>query len=208
MTVQIIGMLDSPYVRRAAITAQLLGIDYVHRSLSVFRNYEEIRAINPLVKVPTLVCDDGEVLVDSTLIIDYFESIAPKGKSLMPADPASRRRVLQLTGIALMAMEKAVQHLYETKQRPAERQHQPWIERIDRQLAAALQLLAGAVGKGERWLTGAQPTQADISIAVAIRFVREIRSEAMPEKEFTGLNRFSERAEALPAFLACPFDQQ
>jgi glutathione S-transferase len=199
-------MLDSPYVRRAAISAQMLGIDYVHRSLSVFRNYEEVRAINPLVKVPTLVCDDGEVLVDSTLIIDYFESIAPKGRSLMPADPVARRRVLQLTGIALIAMEKAVQHLYETKHRPKERQHQPWIDRIDQQLAGALQLLAGAVGNGERWLTGAYPTQADISIAVAVRFVREIRPEALPKKELAGLYRFSERAEALPAFLACPFD--
>lgn len=203
---ELIGMLDSPYVRRVAITAQLLGIDYVHRSLSVFRNYEDIRAINPLVKVPTLVCDDGEVLVDSTLIIDYLESISPKGRSLMPADPVARRRVLQLTGIALIAMEKAVAHLYETKQRPKERQHQPWIERVDQQLAGAVQMLAEAVGKGERWLTGPEPTQADVSIAVALRFVRQIRPEALPTKEFPGLYRFSERAEALPAFLACPFD--
>jgi glutathione S-transferase len=203
---ELIGMLDSPYVRRVAITAQILGIDYVHRSLSVFRNYEEIRAINPLVKVPTLVCDDGEVLVDSTLIIDYLESIAPMGRSLMPTSPAARRRVLQLTGIALIAMEKAVAHLYETKQRPKERQHQPWIERVDQQLAGAVRMLAEAVGKGERWLTGPEPTQADVSIAVALRFVRQIRPEALPTKEFPGLYRFSERAEALPAFLACPFD--
>lgn len=202
----LIGMLDSPYVRRVAITARILGIEYVHRPLSVFRNYEDIRAINPLVKVPTLVCNDGEVLVDSTLIIDYLESIAPKGRSLMPADPAARRRVLQLTGIALMAMEKAVQHLYETKQRPQERQHQPWIERVDQQLGGAVQMLADAVGNGERWLTDREPTQADVSIAVALRFVRQVRPEALPQKKFAGLYRFSERAEALPAFLACPFD--
>ncbi|MCI0518227.1 MAG: glutathione S-transferase family protein [Woeseiaceae bacterium] len=202
----LIGMLDSPYVRRVAITAQMLGIDYVHRSLSVFRNYEEIRAINPLVKVPTLVCDDGEVLVDSTLIIDYLESVAPGGRSLMPADAKARRRVLQLTGIALMAMEKTVQHLYETRQRPQERQYQPWIERIDQQLAGALQMLADAVGDGERWLLGPEPTQADISIAVALRFTHEIRPDALQKDTFPGLHRYSERAEALPAFLACPFN--
>ncbi len=203
---ELIGMLDSPFVRRVAITAQMLGIDYVHRSLSVFRNYEDIRAINPLVKVPTLICDDGEVLVDSTLIIDYLEGIAPNGRSLVPAKPADRRRVLQLTGIALMAMEKAVQHLYETGQRPKERQHQPWIDRVDQQLSGAMQMLADAVGNGERWLTASRPTQADVSIAVALRFVREIRPEALATKSFPGLYRFSERAEALPAFLACPYD--
>lgn len=198
-------MLDSPYVRRVAITAQMLGIDYVHRPLSVFRNYEEIRAVNPLVKVPTLVCDDGEVLVDSTLIIDYLESIATGARSLMPADTKARRRVLQLTGIALMTMEKTVQHLYETRQRPQERQYQPWIERIDQQLAGALQLLADAVGDGERWLAGPEPTQADVSIAAALRFTQEIRPDALSAKSFAGLHRYSERAEALPAFLACPF---
>ena len=67
-------------------------------------------------------------------------------------------------------------------------------------------MLADAVGKGVSWLTGPEPTQADVSIAVALRFVPEIRPEALPAKDFPALHRFSERAEALPAFLACPFD--
>jgi glutathione S-transferase len=199
-------MLDSPYVRRAAISARMLGIEYEHRSLSVFRNYEEIRAINPLVKVPTLVCDDGVVLVDSTLIIDYLESIAPGKRSLMPADPAARRKTLQLVGIALVAMEKTVAYLYETRQRPKELLHQPWIDRVGQQLGGAVQLLSAHVGDGKRWLTGAAVTQADISVAVGWRFVRHIWPEAVPEDKFTGLMRFSERAEALPEFIACGFD--
>ena len=203
---QLIGMLDSPFVRRAAITAQFLGLAYEHRPLSVFRNYDDIRKINPLVKVPTLVCDDGVVLVDSTLIIDYFESIGPAERSLMPADPAARRRVLQLVGISLIAMEKTVAFIYETKQRPIELQHEPWIVRVDQQLAGALHLLSEHVANGKRWLAGARITQADVSVAVAWRFVRHIRPEAAPLDEFEGLARFGEKAEALPEFLACPFE--
>lgn len=67
-------------------------------------------------------------------------------------------------------------------------------------------MLADAVSDGERWLTATSPTQADVSIAVALRFVRQVRPEALPKKKFPGLYRFSERAEALPEFLACPFD--
>ena len=202
---ELIGMLDSPFVRRVAITAQMLGLDYVHRNWSVFRNYEDIRKVNPLVKVPTLVCDDGAVLVDSTLIIDYLESIAPDTRSLMPEDPQERRHALQLLGIALIAMEKTVQVIYETRQRPQEHQHPPWIARIRQQLGSAVEMLSGQVGDGNRWLVNADITQADISIAVAIRFVREIVPDAISAKEFPGLARFSERAEKLPAFLACPF---
>lgn len=203
---ELIGMLDSPFVRRVAITAQMLGLDYKHRNWSVFRNYEDIRKVNPLVKAPTLVCDDGAVLVDSTLIIDYLESIAPDKRSLMPDDPEKQRHALQLVGIALIAMEKTVQIIYETKQRPAEHQHPPWIARVRQQLGSAVDLLSKQVGDGSRWLVNADITQADVSIAVAIRFTREIQPDAVDAKAFPGLARFSERAEKLPAFLACPFD--
>ena len=70
---QLIGMLDSPYVRRVAVSFQLLGLPFEHRSISVFRTFEQFHAINPVVKAPTLVCDDGTVLMDSTLILDYAE---------------------------------------------------------------------------------------------------------------------------------------
>ena len=63
-------MLDSPYVRRVAISLQLLGLPFEHRSVSVFRGFDEFSRINPVVKAPTLVCDDGGVLMDSTLILD------------------------------------------------------------------------------------------------------------------------------------------
>lgn len=82
----LVGMLDSPYVRRVAIAAQFLGIPYLHRPLSVFNDYDEFRGINPLVKAPTMVCDDGSLLVDSSLIIEYLTHITDRILSLMPAE--------------------------------------------------------------------------------------------------------------------------
>ena len=69
---QLIGMLDSPYVRRAAISLRCMGLAFEHRSLSVFSHFEPFRAINPVVKAPSLVCDDGTVLMDSTLILSLI----------------------------------------------------------------------------------------------------------------------------------------
>src|SRR5438876_11421193 len=91
LTMQLIGMLDSPYVRRVAVSLQLLGLPFEHRSISVFRTFEQFSAINPVVKAPTLVCDDGTVLMDSTLIIDYAEALAAPRKSLMPVGVMERQ---------------------------------------------------------------------------------------------------------------------
>ncbi len=199
---QLVGFMDSPFVRRVAVSAQFLGQDYEHRELSIFRDFEEFRALNPLVKVPTLICDDGQLLVDSTLIIDYLESRA--GRSLLPQPAAERVTALQIIGIALVAMEKVVQVIYETRQRPVELQHQPWIERVLQQLTGALDLLEAAVGNGSAWLVGEEISQADITVAVAWRFVLHVLPEKVSAKAYPALSEHSSRAEALPEFRACP----
>ena len=200
---QLIGFMDSPYVRRVGVTAQFLGIPYEHRELSIFREYDEFRKINPLVKVPTLICDDGQVLVDSTLIIDYLESLAG-GKRMMPADEGNYIRALNVIGTALVAMEKVVQLIYELKQRPEEARHQPWIDRVQQQLGEAVTLLEQAVGDGSGWLFDDEVTQPDISTAITWSFIQLHFPETIVEANFPGLVRFSAQAEALPEFEACP----
>ena len=200
---QLIGFMDSPYVRRVGVTAQFLGIPYEHRELSIFREYDEFRRINPLVKVPTLICDDGQVLVDSTLIIEYLESLAG-GKRMMPADEGNYIRALNVIGTALVAMEKVVQLIYELKHRPEEVRHQPWIDRVRQQLGEAVTILEQAVGDGSGWLFDDEVTQPDISTAITWSFIQLHFPETIGEADFPGLVRFSARAEALPEFEACP----
>lgn len=203
---KLVGMLDSPFVRRVAITMRMLGIPYEHVNQSVVAGYADFQKINPLAKAPTLIFDDGEMLIDSTLIIDHMESLA--GRSLMPADVADRRRALQLIGVALLAGEKGAQRMYELTMRPQEKQHEPWLTRLEQQLAHALDWLESAVAgvDDDRWFFGAAPTQADMTVAIVWRFINRIAaSEARPESR-PALCAFGDRAEALPEFLACPLD--
>src|SRR3954466_2918094 len=109
---KLIGMLDSPYVRRVAISLQLLGLPFEHQSLSVFRTFSEFQQINPVVKAPTLMCDDGEVLMDSTLILEYAEVLA-RPRTLKPAGRQDLQHDLRFTGLALAACEKSGQVIYE-----------------------------------------------------------------------------------------------
>lgn len=198
---QLIGMLDSAYVRRVAITMQLLGIAYEHRSISVFSTYGQFRAINPVVKAPTLVCDDGVQLMDSTLIIDYLETVA--GRSLMPGAPAARRHALRLIGLALAACEKTVQTVHEKRLRPAEKQHEPWARRIREQLVAALEVLEHEVQAAPPE-SGERIDQAGLTVAVAWRFTQLLTPEVVYAAAFPALAAHSARAERLPAFIAAP----
>lgn len=122
---QLIGLLDSPYVRRCAVSMALFGIAFEHRAVSVFRHMDTFKAINPLIKAPTLVCDDGTVLHDSNLILQYVEALAAP-KTLWPRDVPTLAAALRITANALVAMEKAVQCMHQLHQRRAEKPHQPW----------------------------------------------------------------------------------
>jgi glutathione S-transferase len=203
---QLIGMLDSPYVRRVAISLKCYGLPFEHRAVSVFRHFEQFRAINPLVKAPSLICDDGLVLSDSTLILDYLEHLAEPGKRLLPAELPARRQALQLLGIALTACDKTVQVVYERTQRPPEKLHQPWLDRVQLQIESAYDALQIAVAQAGPWLLGEGLGQADISVAVAWRFTQYYIADLIPASRYPVLAAWSARAEALPEFLATPLD--
>jgi len=202
---RLIGMLDSPYVRRVAISAQLLGLPVELEQISVFRQFEAFAAINPVVKAPTLVTDDGSVLMDSTLILEVLERLAPSGTSLQPTDPQAFIRSQRIVGLALAVCEKAVQIVYERQLRPVANQYEPWLARVKGQLASACGQLEAMLQGADPWLFSDRPLQADVSSAVACRFIREMVPDVLAGLDVPALLALSDRAEALPAFRACPF---
>lgn len=200
----LVGMLDSPYVRRAAITGTLLEVPFEHRSVSVFRHMEEFRAINPLIKAPTLVTDDGIAISESLLIIQHFEDVA--GRSLRPLDGVARRRDLALTGVGIVAADKAVSIEYERK-RPEAQRYAPWQERIVFQLHVALDLLDAAAKEGEL-TAGPELLPSDIAAAIAWGFCRFVIPEFAPEERWPALAEQARACEALDAFKAWPIDRE
>jgi glutathione S-transferase len=203
---KLVGMLDSPYVRRVAVSMKLMGLPFEHESISVFRTYDQFKAINPVVKAPSFICDDGTVLMDSTLILDYLESLAPAKRRLMPADVEARKEALRLIGLAMAGCEKGVSLLYERDKRPAEKQHQPWLERVTEQANAAFAELERAAAKADPWLQGKGFNAADVAVACAWRFAQYYDSSEIPASRYPALVAYSARAEALPEFASTPLD--
>lgn len=104
----LIGHLDSPYVRRVAITLHIYGIAFERHALSAVGDQAEVRGINPLGKVTALQLDDGDTLIDSSMIINHLDELAGPEQSLTPVAGPERRRVLQLTAVALGVGEKSI----------------------------------------------------------------------------------------------------
>lgn len=196
----LIGMLDSPYVRRVAIGMKVLGLEHEHRPLSVFSDFNQVRSINPAVKVPTLVTDDGRVLMDSTLILAYLEELAAHAPRIRPEPEPARLRALCQTSYALAACDKAVQIVYERRLRPQEKQHQPWLDRVQLQLHGAwAQLEASLREEAPDCLS-----IAGITIAVAWSFAQQMVPDVMAASDYPAVAALTALAEQQPVFLATP----
>jgi glutathione S-transferase len=197
----LIGMLDSPFVRRVAVAMKLLGLPYEHRSWSVGRDFEKIRAHNPLGRVPTLVLDPverGEALIDSAAILDHLDELVGE-RALTPKAGPDRRRALQLVAIATGAAEKGVSQLYERAFRPPEKRHQPWVERCARQVEAALVELDRAAEVGDHLVAG-RFTQADLTVACVFTFLDD--AGLVPRERLAALRAHASRFEVMPEMRA------
>lgn len=199
----LIGTLDSPYVRRVAISLEYYGIRYRHKPISVFDSFDEFAKINPVVKAPTIVLDDGGVLLDSSLILDYFERQNHTGRRLMPDEPLKQARAVRTIGLALAACEKAIQIIYERKMRPLDKQYEPWVDRITAQLLAAFRELEYEID-GSKPSTDCSIEQAGITVAVAWSFSQRMLGDIVVEKQFQNINAYVRAIEKLHVFQTIP----
>src|SRR6476646_7350167 len=85
----LIGQFDSPFVRRVAIALRLYGLPFEHRPWSTFGDADKIAPYNPLRRVPTLVLDSGEALIESTAILDYLDELVGRDKAMMDKERAA-----------------------------------------------------------------------------------------------------------------------
>jgi glutathione S-transferase len=201
---KLIGMLDSPYVRRVAICLKLLKLEFEHESISVFSTYEQFAKINPVVKAPTLIADNGQTVMDSTVILQYLATLAGPNQRLFPTRPDAALRAARLTGLALAACEKTVQIVYERNLRPADKQHEPWVDRVSTQLFAAYAELEREFAAAALPIEANQFDAADVTVAVAWHFTQLMLPGMVSKTEHPFLQSFSELAEDLPVFLDTP----
>lgn len=197
----LIGQYDSPFVRRVAIALDIYGFTFEHRPWSVFGNAAEVARYNPLVRVPILVLDDGEVLVESGAILDHLDERAGPERALIAASGPARRHALKVSALATGLGEKAVSLFYERVMHAEI--VEGWVGRIEGQIAGGLDALEAkrAVRATPYWF-GEAIGHADIAVTCMMRFVGEAHPHLMAEDRWPALAAHAARCEALAAFRA------
>jgi glutathione S-transferase len=194
-------MFDSPFVRRVAVSMNLLGVLFEHRDWSIGKDFELIRQFNPLGRVPVLVQADGDTLIESSAILDFLDESAGPERALLPSSGESRREALRLVATAVGAADKGVLQVYETAFRPPEKRYRPWVERCHTQMHAALAELDRAceMRTGE-WLIGNRISQADITVACVYTFIGDAFAINRDGVVYPNVHAAAARCEALSEF--------
>ena len=168
----LIGVNRSPYTRRVAITLNVYGVPFEQRDLSGFGNRAEVRAVNPLGRIPALVLDTGETLVDSAAIIDHLDEVHGRDRALTPPSGADRRAVQRVAALMMGACDKGLHAAYERNQHPSDKVHQPWIDDCLAQMKSALLAVDAMIDTKQPYLLLGRLTQADVTAFIAERLAR------------------------------------
>jgi glutathione S-transferase len=197
----LIGQYDSPFVRRVGIALSLYGLPFEHRPWSTFGDADKIRPHNPLTRVPALVLDNGEVLIESHLMLDYLDSLVAADRRMFPTDEPARRQALKIAALATGLGDKAVSLFYEKLLH--EKVSDLWVERCRKQIRGAMAALEAdrVTRPGDFWF-GDRIGHADIAVAAVLRFLGEAHSGLVPLSDFPALEAHAARMEALPVFQA------
>lgn len=203
---KLIGRNLSPYTRRVAVAMNLMGVPHERSYLSPWQEAQakDIRAINPLIRVPILVLDDGETLIESGAMLDHLMEGAGPQQALIPPAGKDRRACLRITAIGTGIMDKGVNAFYERTKRPAEKVHQPWHDHLAAQVTGGLETLEAM--PMSPWFLGEKMTLADVTAAVAVTFLRRTNPDLVPPGKYKKLEALAAKCEAMPAFKSSPLE--
>ncbi|URK87838.1 glutathione S-transferase family protein [Rhizobium sp. RCAM05350] len=194
----LIGQYDSSFVRRIGIALRIYELPFEHRPWSVFGDGARVRAFNPLMRVPTLVLDDGDVLVDSHSILDHLDGLVEPEQRLFPQGEPQRRHAIKVAALATGLADKGVSLFYEV------RLHQPiseaWAERLRSQIEATLTVLEHIRARSDGPWFGERIGHSDIAVACAWRHVSEAHPGSIDPGEYPSLSAHCRHMEDLPVF--------
>lgn len=201
----LIGQFDSPFVRRVGIALRWYGLEFEHRPHAVFRDEALIAEFNPLRKVPTLVLDDGRVLTESSVCLEYADDRAATdhgedwSRLLVARRGDARIDVLRLCGVATGTMDKMVILIYERLVR--ERRDDAWIRRCTRQVLDSFMYLESVcASRAGLYLAGPGLSHADIAVACAYTLANEALPDLLAARDLPALRAYAGQLESKTEF--------
>ena len=132
----------SPFARKVIIAASVLELssDLKLDPSNTMDESDSIRGQNPLGKIPALILEDGRVLYDSRVIVEYLDAVAGGGK-LIPADMDARFEALRVQALGDGMADAAILIVYDSRYRPDEDPSEGWLAHQRGKVERTLQAL-------------------------------------------------------------------
>ena len=193
---ELFASLTSPYARKVRILAGEKALHLEFREVDAASKESPLAQLNPLGKVPVLVRDDGSVLFDSPVILEYLDGLS-EPRLLPPSGPA-RFDVLLWQALADGMMDASVLRMLEGR-RPPELQIESararQDEKVSRAMAWANQRLRGSFACGDAL------TLADVALGSALEYV-DLRNPHPWRDAHPVLARWQAEISQRPSFVA------
>ena len=135
----------SPFGRKVKIAAAILGLD---KEITIEKAdptdaSDTIRKQNPLGKIPALIIEDGSVLHDSPVILEYLDHRAG-GAKIIPSEPNARYAALTLQSLCDGVLDACLLQVYEGRWRPVEKHEKKWVDYQAEKVKRAFDVLEAA----------------------------------------------------------------
>ncbi|HSF47672.1 MAG TPA: glutathione S-transferase N-terminal domain-containing protein [Burkholderiales bacterium] len=194
---KLIGSTTSPYVRKVRVVMAEKRIDYDFEVDIPWNADSRVPQHNPLGKVPVLLLDDGLVLFDSRVIVEYLDHVSPVNK-LIPETNRQRIQVKRWEALADGVCDAASTVFLERK-RDSARQSKDWMDRQLKKVDSALKFAAQDLGE-KNWCAAEGYSLGDIALGIALAYL-DLRFPAIEwRKSYSNLERLYDKLAKRPSF--------
>jgi len=194
---KLIASLTSPYVRKVRIALADKRIEYELVEVSPWAPDTPVPGWNPLGKVPVLELDDGTLLYDSRVIVEYLDSVSPVSR-LIPEPARQRIAVKKWEALADGICDAAAAIVVESR-RPQRQQSAAWIERQHQKIALGVAELARDLDE-RPWCSGDAYTLADIATGCALGYLDFRHPDIDWRNDYPNLARHADKLAKRPSF--------
>ena len=195
---KLIGTPTSPYVRKVRIVLNEKKIDYDFVLEDLGNPSSRLSELNPLGKVPCLVMEDNKTLYDSSVIVDYLDTITPVGK-LIPPSGRARAEVKCWEALANGVMDASILVRLEETKRPKQQRSPEWIQLQTGKVQTGLKAMSAQLGD-KTWCHNNAYSLADIAVGCALGWLAFRFGQLNWQSEYENLARLFERLMERPSF--------
>lgn len=196
---KLIGLLGSPYVRKARIVFAEKKIDYKLVLEDVWSAGTMIHTLNPLGKIPCLVLEDGRAIFDSRVICEYVDALSPVSR-LIPASGRERTEVRCGEALADGVNDAIVLRRLEHQLRAPEQRSEVWLERQQRKIDDGVKAMSRILGD-KPWFSGNAYTLADVAVGCALGYLDFRQPETNWREAYPNLAKYFARLSQRQSFI-------